>query len=319
MNTILITGVNGFIGRYLANNLKKSHKIIGYNRTPSHIKGIKEINDDIVNIGKYRQQLKGVKQVYHLAALINFSPAALKESLKVNVSGTKQLLQVCRRIKIDKFVFVSAGATLGFAVDPRQPVKESSQYIPPQSNSYAYSKYLAEKAILKYSPYFKVIIVNPATVYGGRHADSASLIKLITAHKFFIFFPGGSSYIDINDLITGLKQAMRLGRNKNRYILSAGNFTYLHLINSVAQIFDKKISLFILPRSTFFPLILAMKIFELFFPNSKLLNVNIFSAFYQYRYFNTDKAKNKLKFLPKYCLEDSIRKIYNLSHGSNPS
>lgn len=314
MDTILITGVNGLIGRHLANNLKQSHHIIGYNRTPSNIKGIKEINDDIVNIGKYQPQLKAVKQVYHLAALINFSRTSLKESLKINVLGTKQLLKLCRQNKIDKFVFVSAGATLGFAADPRQPVKETSQYIPPKCHSYAYSKYLAEKAVLRYSQYFKVIIANPSTVYGDHQADSTSLIKLIAARKFFIFFPGGSSYIDINDLITGLNQVMRLGRNKNRYILSTENFTYLQLINYVAQALDKKIVTFVLPRVTFLPLIMAMKIFEFIFPNSKLLNSNILSAFYQYRYFNTNKAKKELKFFPKYRLEDSIRKLYNLPH-----
>jgi len=311
MNKILITGTSGFIGSHLANNLKRKHKIIGFSRTSSNIKSIQEINDDIVNIEKYQSQLKGVKQVYHLAACIDFSRAAFKESIRVNVLGTQKLLKLCRQIKIDKFVFVSAGATLGFAKNSNNPVKETSHYLPSKSHSYAYSKYLAEKAVLRYSPYFKVMVVNPPTVYGDPQADSTSLIKLIAANKFIIFFPGGTSYIDIDDLVTGVNQVMRLGRNKNRYILSAENLTYRQLINRVTQVLNKKVAIFILPKFTFYPLIVTIKIFELFFPNSKFLNSNILTAFYQYRYFNTSKAQKQLKFSPQYKLEDSIKKIYN--------
>lgn len=316
MNKILITGTSGFIGRHLANNLKKNHQIIGYCQTPSNIKGIQEINDDIVNIGKYKKQLKAVKRVYHLAAIINFSRASLKESLRVNVLGTQKLLKLCRQIKIDKFVFVSAGATLGFAKDSNHPVKETSHYLPPKSHSYAYSKYLAEKAVLKFAPFFKVVIVNPSTVYGfgDIQGPSATLVKLINNNHLPVFFPGGTSYIDIDDLITGLTQAMKLGKSQNRYVLSTENLTYRQLINHMAKALGKNKVKFILPRSTFYPLMTCMRILELVSPNSNFLNSNMLAAFYQYRYFNASKAQKQLKFSPKYKLEESIKKIYNSHH-----
>lgn len=308
---ILITGASGFIGRKLAKKLQKNYQVVNFSRRPCQIKGIKEINDTIYNIAKYSELLK-VDQVYHLAGLINFHPQVLKQSLETNLNGTKKLLEVCRKNKIKKFLFVSAGAVLGFSKNKNDLVGENSTYVPPKSNPYAYSKYLAEKEVLKYSRYFKVVIVNPSTVYGSgdKSGNASSLIKMVDSGKLKIFFPGGTSYIDIADLTSGLILAMAKGKNKERYILSAENVSYRNLINRMALVLGKSRVIFCLPKISYYPGILAMKIIENFFPGLAFINSNILEGFYNFRYFDSHKAKKELNFCPKHKIEDIIRRDF---------
>lgn len=313
MRKILITGVSGFIGQKLTKKLRAKEQIIGFCRHKADIKNIRQINDDLLNISRYKEEFRGVKCVYHLAALINFHKNSLEESLRINVLGTKKLLETCRKIGIKKFLFVSSGARLGFAKDNHSLVNENNDYVPPKSNPYAYSKYLAEREVLKYSKYFGVVIVNPSTVYGDgdKKGNSIFLVKLVAAGKLRIFFPGGTSYIDIDDLIDGLILAMKFGRNKESYILSRENLTYRDLINRIAKVLKKGKIIFTVPRFTYSPAIAAFKIIERFLPSFKLINSNILEGFYQYRYFNTSKAGKELGLKPKYKIEDSVRKISN--------
>jgi nucleoside-diphosphate-sugar epimerase len=90
---ILITGHTGFIGRNLIKYLSKREKsveIIGFSRS----QGL-----DVLNYEQVLKWTRDVDVVYHLAAYAKPAESVLHpvEAVEVNVKGTLNVLEACRK------------------------------------------------------------------------------------------------------------------------------------------------------------------------------------------------------------------------------
>lgn len=118
MGRVLITGSNGFIGSHLMKKLEdEGWDVVGLDnnfhqsKAPEHKNTIvgdirnKQLVDDLV---------KNVDVVYHLAAVIHvdYSIKYPEDTLDVNVGGTLNILEACRKYK-KKLVFASTSEVYG--------------------------------------------------------------------------------------------------------------------------------------------------------------------------------------------------------------
>ena len=121
---ILVTGYKGFVGSRLVNVLNKN----GYD--VSLFRG--DILTDKID--------KSYDIVYHLAAILDESNKDMK---KVNIEGTKKVVEYCKKTGA-KLIYLSSAGVLDFshvsAADESAPYKPETQY--------EYSKMQAEKIIL---------------------------------------------------------------------------------------------------------------------------------------------------------------------------
>jgi len=161
-DTILITGGCGFIGinlvkqladkgyriRVLDNlstgkekNLKKL--LISYPQAPA----VDLIVGDIRNQAIVNQNIKGTVAVVHLAAHTDVigSLENPKEDWDINVNGTLNLLEACRKNGVAKFIFASSNAVLG---EQPPPIDESA--IPRPLSPYGASKLAGEALCSSY-------------------------------------------------------------------------------------------------------------------------------------------------------------------------
>src|SRR5690606_7727349 len=61
--------------------------------------------------------LRGVKHVYHVAAMVSFNPRESDKMLEVNTQGTANLMNACLKCEIKKVCYVSSTSSLGKSVD----------------------------------------------------------------------------------------------------------------------------------------------------------------------------------------------------------
>ena len=133
MKKILITGGSGFIGTELTKTLlEKGHEVAIADIKESSIEGTSYIFCDILDSYQVEDAVQGKDLVYHLAANPNPSLADKNPrwDLSVNVNGTLNVAQACRKYKT-RMVFSSSAAVI---------------YSP--LSCYAISKNTAEKYIL---------------------------------------------------------------------------------------------------------------------------------------------------------------------------
>jgi len=165
MKKVLITGVNGFIGKNLVNVLKESYYIIGIDiQSEVRMQINKYYQIDITQREKILKIDEAIDFVIHLVALTN--PDLEKGKIyNVNVSGTKNICELSKKINAKKIIYLST-----IAVYPDGGIKKiTEETMEKPINYYGETKLLAEK-IIKESG-IKWTILRPTNIFGAERED----------------------------------------------------------------------------------------------------------------------------------------------------
>ena len=163
MKKLLITGSNGFVGKYFINKYKNKYDI----KTFSFLK------DDINSL-----DCSDVDVVFHLSALVHqMAGASASEYERVNVTQTLELAKKAKESGVKHFVFMSTVKVYG--EETINVYTESSEC--KAEDEYGKSKLKAEEKLLKLEDEsFKVSIIRTPIVYGyGVKANIKSLVNLV--------------------------------------------------------------------------------------------------------------------------------------------
>jgi nucleoside-diphosphate-sugar epimerase len=187
MTKVLITGVNGFIGKTLSDELViKGFNVNGTVRSvmsvdfPGAI--TKFVIKDIDSKTDWQNALEGVDVVIHLAARVHVMKDtaidALSEFRRVNVEGTLNLARQAVEAGVQRFIFISSIKVNGEGSILGQPYTPEDQ--PAPVDPYGISKREAEDGLrqLASETGMEVVIIRPPLVYGpGVKANFQSMMR----------------------------------------------------------------------------------------------------------------------------------------------
>lgn len=180
--TVLVTGVTGFVGSYIAEVfVEAGYSVTGMLRTTSSRQFISNLNidlkfADITDRDSLNEAVSDCEYVIHPAGLIQAK--SLEQFMSVNRDGTRNLLEVvsssCKSFK--RFVYISSQAAAGPS-DSIEPVTERMPAHP--VSEYGLSKRGGEKACEEFMPKLPITILRPPAVYGPRDNGLLSFFKLV--------------------------------------------------------------------------------------------------------------------------------------------
>jgi len=247
---ILITGVAGFLGSHLSEQLSElGHEVIGVdNMTGGYEdnipKKIKFFNFDCCDLNKMNEVMKGVDVVYHCAATAHeglsvFSPFEISKN---NYLASVSVFSSAISNKVKRIIFCSSMARYG---DQKTPFTEEMK--PKPVDPYAISKVAAEDILINLCELNKIewVIAVPHNIIGPRQKYDdpfrnvvSIMINRILQKKAPIIYGDGNqkrcfSYIDdcITCLIPMLDQ-----KNLNKQIINIGPDEEFVTINKVFEI-----------------------------------------------------------------------------------
>lgn len=191
---VLVTGADGFIGSHLTEELVKegcevraftyynSFNTWGWLDTmPEDIMNHVEIfSGDIRDPNGVRTAMKGMEEVFHLAALIAipFSYHSPDSYVDTNIKGTLNVLQAARDLETDRVLITSTSEVYGTAqyvpIDEKHPFQGQSPY----SATKIGADRLAESFYRSFN--LPVSIVRPFNTYGPRQSARAVIPTIIT-------------------------------------------------------------------------------------------------------------------------------------------
>ncbi|AYV21214.1 GDP-mannose 4,6-dehydratase [Vibrio mediterranei] len=182
MKKVLLTGVNGFTGKYVAEELcAQGYKVVGlvYENPKEG-----EITCDLTDKHQVTECLKKVKPDYivHLAALSFVGHANQKAFYDVNVFGATNLLESAKELKLslDKVVLASSANIYG---NPKGVEKISEEVLPSPVNHYAMSKLAMEHMAKLWFDDFPIIITRPFNYTGPGQAEHFLIPKIVSHFK----------------------------------------------------------------------------------------------------------------------------------------
>lgn len=152
MKKVLVTGADGFIGSHLTESLlEKGYDVKAFTYYNSFntwgwldtlpkekLDQIEVFSGDIRDPNGVRESMKGVDQVFHLAALIAipFSYHSPDSYVDTNIKGTLNVLQAARDLGTEKIMVTSTSEVYGTAqyvpIDEKHPFRGSHRI--PQQN-----------------------------------------------------------------------------------------------------------------------------------------------------------------------------------------
>jgi len=241
----LVTGANGFIGSSIIRELLKDGiEVKAMVRETSNLKNlegleIEKVYGDIRDKESVKSALKGCDTLYQAAALYADWVPDRKSFYNINIEGTKSCLGAALEEGIEKVVYTSSVAAVGY-VESDKPANEETEFNDLNGSPYVQSKYFGEQEVLKfYEKGLPVVIVNPAGVLGVRDikpTPSGAIIVNLMNRKTPGYINSGVNLVDVEDVARGHVLAAQKGKTGERYILGNENLPMKEFFNLVAEI-----------------------------------------------------------------------------------
>lgn len=183
---ILVTGASGFLGGHVCHALASSRvevrALVRSIDSAPHVAGIQLCSGDLHNRNALRQALTGVRSVIHLAGRAHVLRENMQEPLtefrRMNVEGTRQLLEEAATAGVERFVFASSVAAMGTISN--EILTEQTTALP--DSPYGISKLESEQIVRKLCENSGVsfTILRPPMVYGpGMKGNPLRLFRVI--------------------------------------------------------------------------------------------------------------------------------------------
>lgn len=309
---VLLTGSNGFLGKYLAQFLvEKDYSVLAHTRKAQtfdhhNITNINfDLNDNLDNI-----DLNQIEVIIHCAGrahVMNETAASPLEAYRqTNVQGTLNLAQKAVQSGVKRFIYLSSikvngEQTTTQAFRPNDDVHTDDPY--------GLSKYEAEQALLALSQRsgLEVVIIRPVLIYGPKvKANFKSMVSL--ANKKFPLPIGcldnKRSMVSVYNLADLIHTCMT-HPNANREVFLASDqddISVKQLFVKLAKYQNNKLLMLPIPKSLIG--LLASLV------GKKAVASRLCSELIV----DTTKNTQFLGWTAPYSVDESLQKIFNTSH-----
>jgi nucleoside-diphosphate-sugar epimerase len=222
----LVTGASGFIGGHLARRLvQKGCRVRCLVRATSDTSGLDGLGvelarGDLTDAGSLISAVQGCRFVLHCGALVS-DWATVEEIKRVNVTGTRNVVEASIAASAERFIHVSTTDVYGHP--RRRAIAED--YVPTGfSNWYSETKRAAEAAVRLVGQDRKldVVILRPATVYGPGSEDVVGdMARAIRARQMLLVDGGraiaGLLYVEnlVDAAVLALREEAAVGEAFN--------------------------------------------------------------------------------------------------------
>lgn len=315
----LVTGANGFLGAWLTKRLlAEGYETTALVRKSSDLSELENCRPqwaygDVTDIHSLRSAFKGQDVIFHLAGLISYKPQDQALLERVNIEGTRHVVQVCSELQTPQLLHLSSVVAIGSSFTPSSLNEKSEYTISHLKMGYFDTKKAAEDLVTTAARENRIraVCVNPSTIYGFGDAKKGSRKNQIkVARGELPFYTGGGvNVVAVEDVIDGILLALRKGQNGERYILASENMTIKSLFEKIAQAASVAAPRHKMPDWALHGIGFLSDSLHPFGVNLGLSRINAYTAT-MFHWFDSTKAQTELGFKPSSAdkaIEKSVR------------
>ena len=245
MVKVLVTGPDGLLGSNLIRELlnrgysvtammENDKKSLTIENLP-----IQRIVANLLNTQDIINATVGIDIVIHCAASTSMFPARSEIINKVNIGGTQNIVDACKKNKVKRLIYVGTANSFGSGnlhnLGTEKNLYSSEHY----GLDYMDSKYKAQLIVLENAKNgsLNAIVVNPTFMIGPFDSRPSSGEMLLSVYKRKIpgYTLGGKNFIAVKDVAVAITNAITNARNGECYILGNENLTYKQAFEKIAK------------------------------------------------------------------------------------
>ena len=233
---VLVTGATGFTGGHLASHLASAgHQVAAFVRPvsaaraePLKQQGVEVRLGDLIEPVTVRRAAEGCELIFHIAATYREAGQGAADYARINVQGTRHVLDAALSAGVRRVVHCSTGGVHGHIANP--PADETAPFAP--GDVYQRTKLEAERLASDFGrrTSLQVTVVRPIGIYGPGDMRFLKMFRGIARGTFPMLGRGDVFYhlTYIDDLVRGIALAGTTPAAAGReYILAGPEYTTL--------------------------------------------------------------------------------------------
>jgi dihydroflavonol-4-reductase len=248
MPTAFVTGATGFLGSHLVEQLVHAgFRVTALHRASSNVARLRNLPVTLAQGSLTRADLtqlipKDCDALFHVAANLSFWSGDRDEQTRVNVDGTRHVVDAALARGVKRFVHTSSVSA--FAGQPVIPFDESCKSTALASPvGYERTKYLGEVAVREgIDRGLDAVIVNPGNLIGRYDVNGwARFFVLIQRGKLPGVPPAGGTFCEAESVARAHIAAAMRGECGASYLLGGADATYLEMVRQMGELLKKPV------------------------------------------------------------------------------
>jgi dihydroflavonol-4-reductase len=303
----LVTGASGFVGSAVARALQARGvrlRLLARASSPRANLDALEAEiaiGDMADLVSMTAAMKDVRYLFHVAADYRLWARDPEEIVRNNLHGTRTVMTAALGAGVERVVYTSSVATLGFR-DDGAPSDETLPLAPEDAiGAYKRSKVVAERAVERMATDqgLPVVIASPSTPIGPRDVKPTPTGRVIVEAaqgRMPAFLDTGLNLVHVDDVAQGHLAAMDKGRQGERYILGGQDVSLGRMLADIAGLVGRKAPTVSLPRAPLYPLALITEAMAHLTGKEPFLTRDALKMSTHHMFFSSAKAERELGY-----------------------
>jgi dihydroflavonol-4-reductase len=302
----LVTGASGFVGSAVARALKargaRLRLLVRAKSPRTNLDGLDAeiVVGDMGDADSMAAAMAGVRHLFHVAADYRLWARDPEEIVRNNLKGTQAVLSSARDAGVERVVYTSSVATLGFH-DDGTPSDETLPLKPDEAiGAYKRSKVIAEREVQRMAAAgLPVVMVSPSTPIGPRDVKPTPTGRIIVEAaegRMPAFLDTGLNLVHVDDVAAGHLLALDKGRQGETYILGGQDVSLGTMLADIAGLVGRKPPTVSLPRAPLYPLALATEAVAYLTGKEPFLTRDALKMSRHHMFFSSAKAERELGY-----------------------
>ena len=243
---IFLTGATGFIGAHLVRRLHETDcELVCLVRQSSDVGDLEACGariaiGDVTDKASVVAGMRGCDSVFHLANLYSFWEPDPRVYTRVNIDGTRNVMEAVLETGVSKVVHVSSVVTYGRPAS--LPFAENTPEGPRQFSEYARTKFAGDRLAwrMREEAGLPLVVVYPAAVVGPGDTKASGRYVMNLIHRRIptrVYDDSILTWVDVRDAVEVIVRAMdRDGNIGERYLACGERLTNREFCRLVCDI-----------------------------------------------------------------------------------
>jgi dihydroflavonol-4-reductase len=305
----LVTGATGFVGSAVARALLSGgYEVRVLARPGSDRRNLADLTVEIAeglleDAPSLARAVAGCRYLFHVAADYRLWVPDPAPMYRANVEGTRVLMRAALDAGVERVVYTSSVATLGFVAEGSAD-EETPSSLEDMIGPYKRSKFQAEEVVrdLVERRGVPAVIVNPSTPVGPRDRRPTPTGRLILEAARG-HMPGyvdtGLNVAHVEDVAVGHIAAAETGRVGERYILGGEDMSLAQILVQVAQASGARAPRMRVPYSVAYPAAIGAELVARLTGREPFITRDGVRMARKKMYFSSAKAVHELGYAPR--------------------